>query len=106
MAIAVLVIREKDQARLLEKDQKDKESLESEAASDEALPSFKGSVDDEDQEDISTTSPENNSGQADPQVQTVPVTDVKITPAPSISATTAPSPSKKTKPSNAKTKTS
>lgn len=101
-AIAVLVIREKDQARLLEKAQMENVGSGSEASSQ--LPSFKSSVSVEensgaiDQTQVPPVdSGENVSAEPDPQ---------NIVPAAPTPVPVAPAPVPQTKPSNAKTKTS
>lgn len=118
-AIAVFVIREKDQARLLERAQTNKDNTESENAKKITPPSFESSVsveeqekksettDNEDQEDISTQdTPTDNSNvvpAAPSPSNPVPAVSVPAAPVPSVST---PAPVPIPKPSNAKTKTS
>jgi hypothetical protein len=95
-AIAVLIIREKDQARLLENAQK--ENIANENAGSSTLPSFEGSVED-------------NSVQIDVPSQPSPVDSSTVVPentAPEISVPTnpVPVPVQNIAPANTKTKTS
>jgi hypothetical protein len=114
-AIAVLIIREKDQARLLENAQKEIPANGT-SQNNPSLPSFESSV--------STESADSNSMPADASTQSCPVDDGTAAPAASLPATPAPVPSPEitvpstsvpapapaptptAKPSNAKTKTS
>jgi hypothetical protein len=109
-AIAVLFIREKDQARLLEN--ASKENLPSENTNSNILPSFENSVSAESAGsnlpslDIpNPTSPSDNSAIVPPVPSPVPAPEPK-TVAPSTPTVTAPTPVPAAKPSNAKTKTS
>lgn len=96
-AIAVFIIREREQAKLLEKAQSEKENPGSESVKNDISSSFENSVNIGEQGD--PIGPENNSKQSDVSAKTPP-------PAKPIPATPVPSPTQKTKPSNAKTKTS
>jgi hypothetical protein len=109
-AIAVFIIREKDQARLLEN--ASKENLPSENTNRYLLPSFENSVSAESAG--SNSSPENipdqpsssdNSAIIPPAPSPVTATEPKAVapPAPTVAA---PTPVPAAKPSNAKTKTS
>jgi len=106
-AIAVLIIREKDQARLLENAQK--ENPTDESAQNIPPPSFESSVSseilggDSSQTNVSEPSPPDNSA----MTPAAPVPDPTVSdPANSTSNTIVPAPTTTTKPSNAKTKTS
>jgi hypothetical protein len=114
-AIAVLIIREKDQARLLTKAQEDNPNKESLKTNNEALPSFKNTLDSEIQSAVESI--KNNlfhpdiADQAPPVENVVPVpatTPPAAVPSPKITppADTVPTPVPQTKPSNAQTKTS
>jgi hypothetical protein len=118
-AVAVLIIREKDQARLLENAQK--ENPANENVNSDPLPSFENSVSAESVDSNST--PADESGQSlpvdsgtvapSPPIPAIPATPVP-TPIPSPAITvpsnpapvSAPAPAPVAKPSNAKTKTS
>ena len=108
-AIAVFIIQEKDQARLLEKMQEEKKNLESENTESDPPSSFESSVSIEEQE--SASSLENSLEQTNPSTQNLPASNetvVPVNPPPEnpIPANTNSTPTTKTKPSNAKTKTS
>ena len=125
-AIAILIIREKDQSRLLENAQK-KIPASGDAQSSPSLPSFENSVStenlggDSNQADVSEPSPADNSAIVPPvPIPTpipapVPAPKSASTPAPAVSApanstsntsTPVAVPVPTTKPSNTKTKTS
>src|SRR4030042_5514930 len=104
-AIAVFIIQEKDQARLLEKMQEEKKNLESENTKNDPPSSFESSVSIEEQE--SASSPENSLEQTNPSTQNMPASNktvVPVNPPPTkpIPAATNPTSTTKTKPSNAK----
>lgn len=102
-AIAVFVIREKDQTRLLENAQK--KNIPSENLNDDILPSFENSVSVEnigsDSSPAAVPAPTDNSGIAAP----VPVPAPAVTAPPNPTSNIA-TPTPAAKSSNAKTKTS
>ncbi|OGI25478.1 MAG: hypothetical protein A3J76_03750 [Candidatus Moranbacteria bacterium RBG_13_45_13] len=107
-AVAVFVIREKDQARLLEKAQEEK-NLESENAKKDPLPSFENSVSVESQQ--GTSGAESNSSPEDPANQIPPdgsAAVAPVVPPPANPAPMIPIPfaTQNTKPADRKTKTS
>ena len=120
-AIVVLIIREKDQARLLKNAQKEV-SLDGNVQSSPTLPSFENSVSAENTGSDLPPDVQNLPVPADnsivvpppaPAPSSVPVTKPATTPVPKVSAPTTNSTSNNsssttqiTKPSNAKTKTS
>jgi hypothetical protein len=104
-AIAVLIIREKDQARLISKAQKESVGNESEAGSQ--LPSFKSSVNVEESLDTIPVQVPPVDSQADVPVEPVPQSIAPATPTPKKTAPAlTPAPVPKAKPANAQTKTS
>ena len=106
-ATAVLIIREKDQARLLEKAQK--ENVGSESVAGSQFPSFKSSISAEESEnnkDIPTDDPLVESEAVvpvSPTTQEIIPANPALVPVPTLPDT---APVLKKKPSNAKTKTS
>lgn len=107
-AIAVFIIREKDQTRLIEKNQEEKKNIESESTKKDSLPSFENSVSAESQQ--GTSGVESDSGQTDALIQTLPADNATTAPAAPplatpIPETTAPA-AQNTKPADRKTKTS
>src|SRR4030042_1013765 len=77
-AIAVFIIREKDQARLLEKMQEEKKNLESENTESDPPSSFESSVSIEEQE--SASSLENSLEQTNPSTQNLPASNETVVP--------------------------
>ena len=108
MVVAVLVISEKDQMRLLGKAQDGKKNLGSENVGNDALPSFGNSASVEAQEKGNDVG--GNSGQViGPSSSQIPVADntnVNSPEAPTLSSPSASPPAQNTKPADRKTKTS